>query len=222
VARESYFEEDQRWPSWSQRVGWLATPAVMIFILYQLNVHLFQPVAAGIVTLLLAAVFLTALTVQQRLVVRIGTARAGRLPIPVIPVLQRFRRRGHEQPEDETSDAPAGEKIVLTISYASKGPVSALSPGRRGARTGRRERQIAFDDIENWTTARMPALAVLRGSATTFPVGMHRDAVAVLLADGERLLLPTRSPADFLAALAAAKVDSLRKEEPRTYTREEI
>ena len=205
----TYYSEDQRWPSKSQRFGWLIGMGVAIFIAFQLNLHLFAPLVAFPVLIVLLFLLLGVLTLQQRLTLRIG---AEDLNAAVAPVVGRFWRRAsravpRSAPAECTSRVP-----VLTITYRFKSPISALAPGRRGSRVGWLERQVSLAEVERWYAGRMPAGTPLLRAGRTFPVGFHRDAVAIILASGEKLTIPTRDQAAFLEALSTAKVDSVRQE----------
>lgn len=221
VTQNVYFVEDQRWPSRSQRFSWLVAIGVIIFIIYELNLLAFEPLVASGILLVLLGAFLAAVTIQQRLTVRIGRnldALPGQL------VVQRFWQRAVqaapvEVDERDTRPAPP----ALRISYISKGPLSALSPGRRGSRLGRRERHIPMTEIENWSVGRLSRFVWLRRArASVFPVAAQRDAVLIVLSSGEKLSLPSQIPATFVEALSAARVDALKKEPVRTVVREEI
>lgn len=221
VAKNVYFTEEQRWPTRSQRFGWLVVIGVAIFIVYELKLLAFEPLVGSLVLLALLGVFLAAITVQQRLTVRLGRNLDG---LPGEQSVRRFWERAIQvvplaiEGQDDQPSQPA-----LRISYISKGLLGTLSPGRRGSRLGRRERHIAVDQIESWKNGRMPRLVWLRrANPSVFPVGTQRQAVVIVLVSGERLIVPTLIPEIFLEALAAAKADSVKKERVRTVVREEI
>jgi len=221
LTQNVYFVEDQRWPSRSQRFSWLMAIGVVVFIIFELNLLAFEPLAGSGILLVLLGMSLVAITVQQRLSVKIGRdldALPGQL------VVQRFWRRAVQAAPVEFEEldlrpAPAALRIV----YISKGPLAALSPGRRGSRLGRRDCHIPMDEIENWSVGSLPRFVWLRRArASVFPVGAQRDAVVVVLKSGEKLMIPSQIPATFIEALSAAKVDSLKKEQVRPVIREEI
>lgn len=220
MPRDVYFSEDQRWPSKSQRFGWVVALGVVLFIVLELNLHHFAPIAAAAVILVLVLILLTVLTVQQRLSVRIGSAHDA---VPGQAVIRRFWKRAARAAPVVTAPASDEPTPSIRIIHASKSPVSALSPGRRGSRLGTRERRVPLSDVENWSVDRLPLLPWLRrGGISLYPVGSHRDAVTIVLSSGERLTLPTRLQVDFLEALSAAKVDTVKQERAAMARREEI
>lgn len=214
-----YFSEDQRWPSKSQRFGWLVGLGVILFIVFEMNLHLFAPLVAVPVLGLLMLVLVTVLTLQQRLSVRIGSEHEEDAEAPVA---RRFLRRAARAVPLTQLAADADPVQVIRLTYALKSPVSALSPGRRGSRLGLRERHIPMSDVERWSATRLSGLAALRRGDSVYPVGFQRDAVTIVLADGERLTLPTGLQASFLEALSAAKVASVKQERAATVLREEL
>lgn len=210
-----YFSEDQRWPTRSQRFGWVVAVGIAAFIVFELNLHRSAPLLGFAIMLMLVLLLLVVLTLQQRLVVRIGSGASG---IPGQVVAKRFWQRATRTLP--TADEQAiNDDPVLRIDYRAKGPVSALSPGRRGARLGRRDRRIPLSEVASWSADRVPLFP--RGDLR-FSVGAHRDAVTVVLSSGERLTVPTQHRASFLEALSAAKVDSVKREREATAAREEI
>jgi hypothetical protein len=215
----TYFNEDQRWPSKSQRFGWLVGIGAALFVAFQLNLHLFAPLYAVPVLLALLAILLAVLTLQQRLAVRIGIDLE---PGTVAPVVRRFWRRAAQVAPMVPSAVGDGPLQMMRIDYVFKSPVSALAPARRGARLGRERQHIPLSDVASWSASRLSLLAVVRPGPTTFPVGFQRDAVTIVLEDGRRLTVPTRRQPEFLAALSAAKVDSVRRERAASVVREEL
>jgi hypothetical protein len=215
----TYFSEEQRWPSKSQRFGWLVGIGSALFVAFQLNLHLFAPLYAVPVLLGLLAILVSVLTLQQRLVVRIGT---GVEADPITPVVRRFWRRA-AQVAPLLPSTDGDERLqVRRIDHVVKSPVSALAPARRGSRLGRERLQIPMSDVVNWSASRLSLLAVVRPGSTTFPVGFQREAVTIILEDGRRLAVPTRRQPELLAALSAAKVDSVRQEQAASVVREEL
>lgn len=216
-----YFVEDQRWPSRSQRFGWLVAIGVAIFIVLELRLLASEPLVGSGILLVLLAAFLTAVTIQQRLAVRIGRDPDA---LPGQMTVRRFWQRAVQAaPVDVREPGAIPAPPALRISYVSKGPLGALSPGRRGSRLARRERHIPMADIDNWSVGSLPRLIWLRkASPSRFPVGAERDAVLIVLTSGEKLVLPTQIPAIFIEALSTAKADSLKKEQVRQVIREEI
>lgn len=213
------FSEDRRWPSKSQRFGWVVVAGIAIFIAFQLNLHRSMPAVAAAVLLVLIALLLVVLTVKRRLVIRIGNAGD---VTPVRETVRRFWQRATRALPVESD--PVDDELVLTVHivYTSRGPRSALSPGRRGSRLGRWEREIPLSAIETWSTDQLSFISLLRPRGNVFPVGAHRDAVTLVLEDGERLTLPTRRQAEFLAALSAAKVATLKLQQAAQVQREEL
>jgi hypothetical protein len=215
----TYFNEDQRWPSKSQRFGWLVGIGAALFVAFQLNLHLFAPLYAVPVLLVLLAILLTVLTLQQRLSVRIGIEVESGTSAPVV---RRFWRRAAQVAPLVPSTDPEDRLQVMRIDYVFKSPVSALAPARRGSRLGRERLHIPMSDVASWSASRVSLLAVVRPGRSTFPVGLQRDAVKIVLEDGRRLTIPTRSQPELLAALSAAKVDSVRQEQAASVVREEL
>lgn len=191
MAPDVYFAEEQRWPSRSQRSGWIVAVSIVAFSAYQLNLHRFAPLLAGVLLLVLLAVALTVLTIQQRLSVRIASESG---------IARRVLRRANP-------DAP----LTIQLVYMSKGPVSTISPNRRGSRLGRRDRRIELNEVENWSIDRLPLFPRRGGSA--YRVGGQRDVVTFVLISGERLTIPTRIPATLVKALAEARVDSVKQQQ---------
>lgn len=221
MTQNVYFVEDQRWPSRSQRFGWLVVVGVAIFIVLELRLLANEPLVGSGILLVLLGAFLAAVTIQQRLSVRLGRdldALPGQL------MAQRFWQQTVQAVPLEVGEPNAGPAPpVLRISYVSKGPLAMMSPGRRGSGMARRERHIPMDEIENWSVGSLPRLVWLRrATSSRFPVGAERDAVLIVLTSGEKLLLSTQIPATFVEALSAAKVDSLKKERVKPVVREEI
>ncbi len=184
VARDVYFVEEQRWPSRSQRFSWLVAIGIVIFIIFELKMLVVEPLIASGILLVLLAAFLIAITVQQRLSVRIGRnldARPGQV------VVRRFWQRAVQAvPVRIEGDNPAPTQPALRISYVAKGPLWALSSRRRGSRLGRRERHIPLQDIESWSECRLSRFIWLRRAReSVFPVGAQRDAVTMVLTSGE-------------------------------------
>lgn len=216
-----YFTEDQRWPSRGQRYGWFIAMAIAIFIAFQLNLHLFAPLAAIPVLLLLLFLLLTVITLQQRLTVRVGTVLEG--DDETSPLRRVFRRASRAAPVATAADEVSIQQ-VLQIDYRFKSPVSTLAPGRRGARIGRIARHIPLSDVERWYAGQVSPITPFLRAGRSFPVGFHREAVVVELAGGEKLTIPTRTQAALLEALSAAKVASVRKEQRpvRVRVREEL
>ena len=216
-----YFVEDQRWPSRSQRFSWLAAIGIVIFIIFELKLLVVEPLVASGILLVLLGAFLTAITIQQRLSVRVGRHLD---TLPGQMVVQRFWQRAIQAVPVEIDEPDTGPaQPALRISYISKGPLAALSPGRRGSRLGRRERHIPMAEIESWSVRRLSRFVWLRRDRpAVFPVGAQREAVLIVLTSGERLTLPSQILVTFVEALAAAKVDSLKKERVALVVREEI
>lgn len=204
-----YFSEDQRWPSKSQRFGWLIGMGVAIFIAFQLNLHHFAPLVAFPVLVVLLFLLLGVLTLQQRLTLRIGTEDRNAADAPAT---RRFWRRASRAVPLSTAADDSELIQTVRITYRFKSPVSALAPGRRGSRVGWLERQVPLADVERWYAGRMPVLTPFLRAGRVFPVGFHRDAVVLVLAKGEKLTVPTRNQAALLEALSAAKVASVRQE----------
>lgn len=220
MRQQEYFSEDQRWPSPSQRFGWLVVLGISLFVAFQLNLHLTAPLVAVPVMLLLLFLVLTVITLQQRLTVRIGLETESE---PSAPIAQRFWRRATKAVPLAAPPAEHTSIVVLRIDYRFRSPLSALSPGRRGARLGGNQQRLPLADINSWSASHMPLLAFLRRNMSTFPVGLQRDAVTLVLADGRKLTLPTNMQADLLRALSAAKVDSVRRQQPaKPVLREEL
>jgi hypothetical protein len=219
VRRESYFREDQRWPSKSQRFGWLVGLGVILFIVFELKLHLFAPFFAAPVLLLLLLLLVTVLTLQQRLSVRIGMELEWEQDAPSS---RRFWQRATRVVPLAPSSPEAEQVAMIHIRHSRKSPISALSPGRRGNRLGRRDQRIPLSEVESWSATYLSLLAVLRGGDAVFPVGMQRDAVTLLLSDGRRLNVPTELQPAFLQALSMAKVDSVKQVRAATVIREEL
>lgn len=218
VQQENYFSEDLRWPSRSQRFGWLVTIGIMIYIGFELNLQITAPMIAFPAMLIMIIMLLVILTLQQHLAVRIGPD-SGASAIPTPGIFRRFRRNNATQPEEEWF----GERRplpVLRISYTIKTPISALAPGRRGARLARREHRIPLTDVERWYAARIPRMARFRRSSSISPVGFERDAVTIELKDGQKLTLSTELQPVFLRAMGLARVDAERQ--TRVPIREEL
>ena len=220
VRPQQYFSEDQRWPTPSQRFGWLVVLGISLFVAFQLNLHLTAPLVAVPVMLLLLLLVLTVITLQQRLTVRIGLEADSE---PDAPVAQRFWRKAVRVVPLAPTPVAHTSTVVLRIDYRVKSPLSALSPSRRGARLGGNQQRLTLSEIDNWSAGHMPLLAALRRNTSTFPVGLQRDAVMLVLVDGRKLTLPTRMQAELLQALSEAKVDSLRRQQPvKPVVREEL
>lgn len=219
MRRHVYFTEDQRWPSKSQRFGWLVVMGIALFIAFQLNLHLVAPLYAVPVLLLLLLLLLSVLTLQQRLTLRIGSEL---LDADDTPVVRRFwRRAARAAPLVAADDDEPAQ--VIRITYVFKGPAASLAPGRRGARLGRDRQRIPLTDVQSWSASRLPLSALFRRGGSAFPVGMQREAVTLILEDGRRLMIPTRLQPALLDALSAAKVDSIRQEQAvHQVTREEL
>lgn len=214
-----YFSEDQRWPSRSQRFGWLVGIGAALFVAFQLNLHLFAPLYAVPVLLVLLAVLLAVLTLQQRLAVRIGIEME---PGTDAPVVRRFWRRAAQAAPLVLSTEDDDRLQVMRVDYVFKSPVSALAPARRGSRLGRERLHIPMSDVAGWSASRVPLLAAIWPGRSAFPVGLRREAVTIVLEDGRRLTVPTRRQPELLAALSAAKVDSVRQERAASVVREEL
>ncbi|HEX2280165.1 MAG TPA: hypothetical protein VHG52_00255, partial [Thermomicrobiales bacterium] len=149
-----YFSEDQRWPTRSQRFGWVVGLGVAIFVVFELNLHRSAPLAGFTAMSVLVLVLLVVLTFQQRLSVRIGSGAAG---VPVRSVAKRFWQRATKAVPGV--DEPAtGDEPVLRVAYSAKSPLSALSPGRRGSRLGRKERRIPLSEVTSWSADQMPLI----------------------------------------------------------------
>lgn len=212
VRQENYFSEDLRWPSRSQRFGWLVTIGIMVYIGFELNLQITAPAIAIPAMVIMIVLLLVILTLQQHLSVRIGPDSGE----PAIPVLGRFRRK------DDTGSpfGTPGPAPVLWVSYTIKTPISALAPGRRGARLARRDEKVPLTDVERWYASRISRMAWLRRSQSVFAVGFERDAVTVELNDGRKLVLPTHLQPVLLEALNLARVDAERQ--TRAPVREEL
>jgi hypothetical protein len=214
VRQENFFSEDLRWPSRSQRFGWLVTISIMTYIGFELNLQVTAPMIAFPAMVIMILVLLVSLTLQQHLSVRIGQESGD----PVIPVRNWLRRR--QRDEDERPFGQRRPTPVLRISHTIKTPVSALAPGRRGGRLARREERIPMEEVERWYASRIPRGVWFRRKPGIFAAGLERDAVTVELRDGRRLTLATRLQPVLLEALSLARVEAERQ--TRAPVREEL
>jgi hypothetical protein len=219
VQQNISFSEDQRWPTKSERYGWFIAMGIAIFVAVPLNLHLFAPLVAFPVLVLLIFLVLTVLTLQQRLVVRIGLLAVDDDDSPLIG---RFLRRAARAVPIAGSGSESDRVYAIRISYRFKSPISTLAPGRRGARIGRVERHVPLKDVERWYAGRMPAMTPFLRAGKAFPVGFHRGAVVIELASGEKLTIPTRDQPALLEALSATKVAAVRREQAPARVREEL